>query len=91
MTGIYNFEAVQPPVLSEKTLRTEAERRRTKRHTTWLAISGALLQLCILMMSFFLQPFNMTLAVLGFLYFFVSFSGSGVIMIVFTLKRRSFV
>ena len=91
MKQIYNFEAVQPPVLNEKMLQIELERRKTQHQTTLVALAGMIAQLCLLFISILLLPVNVTLAIIGFAYVCVSLSGSSVIMIVFTQKRRSLV
>ena len=91
MNTIYNFEAVQPPALSEKMLQIELKRRKTQRQTTLVAIAGVITQLCMLLISILLLPVNITLAIIGFAYVCVSLSGSSVIMVVFTQNRRSLI
>ena len=84
----YNFEKGEPPVLSEKKLRREIERRRVKRQVTLLALAGLSAQLGMLWASLLLYPAVPVLAKALFIYIVASFAGGGVLAIFVVLKRR---
>lgn len=90
MKQIYRFDGIQPPAISEKTLRTEIERRKIKRQTALLVLAGMLTEICLLITALILQPVNAVLSTIFVAYVWVAMSGGGVIAIVFIHKRRNF-
>ncbi|GEM_PF-566672 len=89
MNQIYHFDGIRPPAVSEKTLRTEIERRKMRRQTALLALAGIIAEMCLLITALILQPVNFVLSMICVAYVCVAISGSGVIAIVFTHKRRN--
>jgi hypothetical protein len=89
MRSIYRFDEVPPPFVSEKTLREEAERRRSRRRTVTLALAGALSELCLLLAAAMLHPINAALSYACIAYVSIAISGSAAIAIIFSHKRRS--
>ena len=49
MNQIYNFEAKEPPVLTESMLRAELVKRRIRRQTAIAAVAGILIQIVFLL------------------------------------------
>ena len=91
MNLIYHFDTIEPPEISEKMLRAELKKRDTKRRATLLALAGLLTQLCLFLTFSLLLSVNTVLAAIGFVYVCVALCGTGVIIIVFTHKRRTIV
>ncbi len=91
MKKIYDFTRFYPPVLTEKSLRAEAERRRLRRQTVLLALAALLIELCLMLSALVLYPDNPALAILCGIYFVISLSGGGVLAIVFIRKRRELI
>lgn len=91
MKQIYCFDGIQPPAISEKTLRTEIERRKMKRQAALLALAGMLAEVCLLITALILQPVNAVLSMIIIAYVCVAMCGGGVIAIVFIHKRRNFI
>ena len=86
MKQTFHFEQFDPPILNEKILRRELEKRAERRRTVLLAITGTLFQAAFILLG--LLCWNaapaVTLACVGFAV--VSAVGSGVIAIVYTQK-----
>lgn len=90
MKQIYRFDDIQPPAVSEKTLRVAIERRKMKRQTAILALAGMLAEICLLITALILRPFDAVLSMISAAYVCVAITGGGVIAIVFIHKRRNF-
>ena len=86
MKQIYRFNRVSPPLLSEKTLRAEIERRRTLQHTAILAVAGILVNWCFVIAAFLLYPVNELLSIACLAYALVSIFCGGAIAAVYTTK-----
>lgn len=86
MKQTYDFEQFTPPILNEKTLRRELEKRAERRRTILLAITGALFQTVFILLGLlcWIDAPAVTLACVGFA--LVSVVGSGVIAIVYAQK-----
>ena len=86
MKQTFHFEQFDPPILNEKILRRELEKRAERRRTVLLVIAGALFQALFILLG--LLCWNtapaVTLACIGFAV--VSVVGSGVIAIVYAQK-----
>ena len=83
MKQTFHFEQFEPPVLNEKLLRKELEKRAERRRTVLLAIAGALFQAVFILLGLLCRSIApaITLACVGFA--IVSAVGSGVIAIVY--------
>ncbi len=86
MKQVFDFEQFTPPVLNERLLRRELEKRAERRRTVLLAAAGALFQVLFILLG--LLCWNtfpaLTLACIGFAV--ASAAGSGVIAIVYVQK-----
>ncbi|KPU42980.1 hypothetical protein OXPF_34110 [Oxobacter pfennigii] len=91
MKQIYHFDCTHPPVVSEKMLRAELERRTIERQTAVLALAGILAHMCLIFTAIVLRPFNAMLSLICIAYVCVAISGSGAIAIVFDHKRRDLI
>lgn len=91
MKQIYNFEQGNPPILNEKMLQRECEKRKLQRQIVLLAVSSMLLILCMVLMAFRIYIFMPVLSVICALYVCAAVTGSCVIILVFVQKRRSYI
>lgn len=81
-----DFERFDPPVLNERMLRRELEKRAQRRQTILIATAGALLQVVLVLFGSLWMEVMPALA-LGCLCFAIaSVAGSGAIAIVYTQK-----
>ena len=83
-----DFERFDPPVLNEKMLRRELERRKSRRQTILLAVAGALFQVLFVLCGFLCAETAPLLALSCICFAIVSVAGSGAIAIVYTQKGR---
>ena len=81
MKQIYNFDAKQPPILNESTLRTELNKRKLHRQTTIATIAGILVQIALLLLAVLLSTDYVILSVCCVTYVIISATGSTVIAI----------
>ncbi len=88
MKQIYNFDRANPPYLNERLLRKEIERRRLQRQTILLTIASILSQMVVLLFGILLWPIQPVITIVCILYVLTAALSSGVIVIVFTKKRR---
>ncbi len=86
MKQTYDFERFTPPVLNERLLRRELEKRAERRRTVLLAVTGALFQAVFILLGLLCwsTAHALTLACIGFAV--VSMVGSGAITIVYAQK-----
>ena len=86
MKQTFDFEQFTPPILNERILRRELEKRAERRHTVLLAVAGALFQAVFILLG--LLCWNtapmLTLTCIGFA--IVSMVGSGVITIIYAQR-----
>ncbi len=81
-----DFERFDPPVLNEKMLRRELERRERRRQTVLLAAAGALLEALFVLLGLLCWDVAPVLAIGCIGFAVISTVGSGAITIVFTQK-----
>ena len=86
MKQIYNFEQVPPPVLNERMIHSEIEKRRLHLQTALLALSAILLLAAMILLGFFAYETYPWAALFCFLHALVSATGSSVLAVVFTRK-----
>ena len=89
MKQIYCFNYAQPPAISEKMLRIEIERRKTRLQTALAALAVALFQWCLLVAAVMLYSVNIYLSVVCMSYNVIAVCGAGVIVAVYANKRRN--
>lgn len=86
MKQTFDFEQFAPPVLNERILRRELEKRTERQRTVLLAVAGALFQAVFILLG--LLCWNtapaLTLTCIGFS--IVSMVGSGVITIIYAQR-----
>lgn len=86
MKQTYDFEQFIPPILNEKMLRRELEKRAERRRAVLLAAAGALFETLFVLLGFLCLDFYPVLAFGCICFTVVSTAGSAAIAIVFTLK-----
>lgn len=86
MKQIYRFEQAQPPVLNERMIQLEIDRRRLRLQTALLAFSAALLPVVMILLGFVAFGAYPWIALFCFLHALVSATGGGVLAVVFTCK-----
>ena len=83
MNQIYNFNEHTPPVLTERMLRDELERRTLRRQTRLLRIASLLVSLCVLLCGVLLFSEHTVLAIGCLAFVILSLVGNGIISFVF--------
>ncbi|MGN0505230.1 MAG: hypothetical protein ACI4FZ_01635 [Lachnospiraceae bacterium] len=91
MNQIYQFEQINPPVVTEAMLQSKLEKRRLERQTTLLALGAILSQICILILAGFLYPVSAALTAVCLAYIIISVTGGTVIALIFSYQRRNFI
>ncbi len=86
MKQVFDFEQFTPPVLNEKLLRRELEKRSEQRRTVLLAVTGALFQAVFVLLGLLCWNTIPALTLVGIGFAIVSMVGSGVITIVYAQK-----
>ena len=86
MKRTFDFEQFAPPVLNERILRRELEKRAERRRTVLLAVAGALFQAVFILLGLLCWSTApmLTLTFIGFS--IVSMVGSGVITIIYAQR-----
>ena len=86
MRPTYDFERFDPPVLNERMLRRELEKRAERRRTVLLAVAGALLQAALVLFGL-LWVWTAPVVTLGCVSFAVlSMAGGGAIAIIYVQR-----
>lgn len=88
MKQIYNFEAKNPPVLSERILAEEIEKRNEKRQTTMLFVSGIVIQFVILLFGFMAFDFYPIVTMGCVLYALLSVAASGIMAGIYVKREE---
>lgn len=86
MKQTYDFERFTPPVLNERMLRRELQKRTERRHTILLAVAGALFEALFALFGLLCMDAYPILALGCICFAMISIVGSSVIAIVFTQK-----
>ena len=88
MKRTFDFEQFAPPVLNERILRRELEKRTERQRTVLLAVAGALFQAVFILLGLLCWSTApmLTLTFIGFS--IVSMVGSGVITIIYAREGR---
>lgn len=89
MDQIFNFASQTPPVLTEKLLREEMEKRRLQGQTLLLTLAALLTQACLVLLGVLLYPTQPGLAFVCLAYACLSVTGGGAVALAYTQKRRS--
>lgn len=86
MRPTYDFERFDPPVLNERMLRRELEKRAERRRTILIAIAGALLQIAAVLLALLVRAWYPALTLTVVCSAILSAAGGGVIAIVYVQK-----
>ena len=86
MKQIYNFEQTQPPVLNERTIRLQMEKRRLRFQTALVAFAAILLLVAVTLFGFFVYETYPWITLFCFFYALFSVTSCSVLAIVFTRK-----
>jgi hypothetical protein len=88
MNPIFDFEAHRPPVLTERMLREEADRRRLRRQTLILTLAALALQVILVVLGLILAPTQPLLALACLGYVCLSAAGGGLAALTYQKERR---
>lgn len=88
MKQIYDFEQFEPPVLNENILRNEAKERKRNGQLILAIVAGILMQIVLILLGWTALDWYPWLSLLCFGYVLVSFTGGGVIAVVYSRKER---
>lgn len=84
----YNFEAHEPPRITEAQLQETLKQRRLLKETLLLLIASLLVHLSLLLLAFLVAPYSLAAGMALILLFGGSLAGSGVLA-VFTGRKLS--
>ena len=88
MKQIYYFDSIAPPVLNEKALLAELERRKTQRLAAMTALTSILLNWCLIIAAIVLYPSNTFLSMACITYVCAVLCGGGTIAAIFIAQRN---
>ena len=80
------FDRFDPPVLNERMLRRELEKRQERRRTVLLAVAGAMLELALVLLAVLVRGQFPELSLGCICFAIISTAGSAAIAIVYTQK-----
>lgn len=83
MKQIYNFEQVSPPVLTERQLWAELERRKLQRRVALLAVAGGLMVIVLLLWAVWFYPTHPQLTLLCGIYILTGIFGGAAIVLAY--------
>lgn len=88
MNPTFDFEAHRPPVLTERMLREEADRRRLRRQTLILTLAALATQVILVALGLILAPTQPMAALICLGYVCLSAAGGGLAALIFQKERR---
>ena len=88
MTRFYDFDGHRPPVLTEESLRAEADRRKIRRQTLILTLAALATQVLLVVLGLVLAPTRPLAALACLGYVCLSVSGGGLAALMFQKERR---
>ena len=88
MNLTFDFEAHRPPVLTERMLREEADRRRLRRQTLILTLAALATQVILVILGLILAPAQPMLALVCLGYVCLSATGGGLAALIYQKERR---
>lgn len=88
MNLTFDFEAHRPPVLTERMLREEADRRRLRRQTLILTLAALATQVILVVLGLILAPAQPMLALVCLGYVCLSATGGGLAALIYQKERR---
>lgn len=86
MKQIYNFEQHTPPVLNERMLQAELEKRTLRQQVSLFALSSSLLQFAIVLFVLSMATIYPLLFIVCLCYVFTAITGDIVIVYIYTQK-----
>lgn len=87
----FDFETAYPPVLNQRILEQELERRKAHLQTTLLAIAALFMELCLILAGFLLRTEFPVFTAACFGYVICSAAGGGILAIVFHVKKEEII
>lgn len=88
MNPTFDFEAHRPPVLTERMLRAEADRRRLRRQTLILTLAALVTQVILVVLGIALYETQPVLSLVCLAYVCLSAVGGGLAALVCQKERR---
>ncbi|MBR5533376.1 MAG: hypothetical protein IKU62_00810 [Ruminiclostridium sp.] len=88
MNPTFDFEARRPPVLTERMLREEADRRRVRRQTLILTLAALATQVILVVLGLILVPTQPLAALACLGYVCLSTAGGGLAALIYQKERR---
>ncbi|MBR5534802.1 MAG: hypothetical protein IKU62_08155 [Ruminiclostridium sp.] len=88
MTPFYDFTAHRPPMLNERMLREEGERRKLRRQTLILTLAALATQVLLVVLGIILIPTQPMLAMVCLAYVCLSAAGGGLAALIYQRERR---
>lgn len=91
MKQIYDFDHYKAPLLDEKLLQQEMEKRQVRQHTAILALAGILFQIVIILLGYAAVDWYPWLASACFGYVVLSTTACGIIAIAYSHRGGLFI
>ena len=88
MNLTFDFEAHRPPVLTERMLREEADRRRLRRQPLILTLAALATQVILVILGLILAPTQPMAALVCLGYVCLSATGGGLAALIYQKERR---
>ena len=88
MNPTFDFEAHRPPVLTERMLRAEADRRKLRRQTLILSLAALVTQVILVVLGIMLYQTQPVLSLLCLGYVCLSTAGGGLAALIYQKERR---
>ena len=88
MKSIYNFEAVDPPKITEKTLYDLSSRRVLRKQTILISIASLLTNISIAFLSVYISRIRVEAGIICLSFLCFSLIGNGLISVLFIYQRR---
>lgn len=88
MKSIYNFEAFEPPKITEKMLKEVTARRVLRKQAILLAIASLLANISIAILAVYVSRIHLLAGIICLSFFCFSLIGNGLISVLFIYQRR---
>lgn len=89
MNTVYDFEQFQPPVVTERKLKKELERREMKKQITLLRIASVIIVIAMVLFAFLIINDSVIFSVLLVVAACISVVGNGIISVLFYYKGKT--
>lgn len=88
---IFDFETAYPPILNQRTLERELERRKIHLQTTLLAVAALFMELSLILAGILLRTEFPVFTAVCFGYVICSSAGGGILAVVFHIKKEEII